>query len=229
MKILAMRLPRAGTVLATLLVLSSTLSATPIPDQAGTESQPEYVIREGDMLGIKFFLNPELNEEVTVRPDGRVSLQLIPEVVAAGRTPRELTDELKELYSVELDRPTISVIVRSFSGQRVFVDGEVNQPGQLELVGPLTVLQAIAMAEGLTDRARAKQIFIIRRSEDRTAQVIPFDLRGYRRGRVEDMALQPFDVVFVPMTTIANINKWIDQYIRENIPVSFGFRIDIVG
>ncbi len=219
-------LPGAASIAFALIVSSLGAAQDRGPNEPAP--QPEYVIQEGDALGIKFFLNPELNEEVVVRPDGRVSLQLIPEVVAAGLTPRQLTDRLKELYSGELDRPTVSVIVRSFSAQRVYVDGEVNQPGELELVGRLTVLQAIAKAEGLTDRAKAKQIIIIRRGPERAPYTIPFDIRSYRKGWVDDLTLEPFDVVFVPRTRIANVNKWIDQYVRENIPVSFGFRIDIV-
>lgn len=190
--------------------------------------EAEYVIQDGDVLGIKFFFNPELNEEVTVRPDGRISLQLVPEIVAAGRTPLELTRELKDLYSQELDSPEISVIVRTFSAQRVYVDGEVEQPGVLELIDGLTALGAIARAEGFTDRARAKQVLIIRRQSDGTPLVRELNVRAAHRGTHADLMLRPYDIVYVPMTKIANVNKWIDQYIRKSLPVSFGFRIDIV-
>lgn len=190
--------------------------------------EAEYVIQDGDVLGIKFFFNPELNEEVTVRPDGRISLQLVPEIVAAGRTPLELTRELKDLYSQELDSPEISVIVRTFSAQRVYVDGEVEQPGVLELIDGLTALGAIARAEGFTDRARAKQVLIIRRQSDGTPLVRELNVRAAHRGTHADLMLRPYDIVYVPMTKIANVNKWIDQYIRKTLPVSFGFRVDVV-
>lgn len=190
--------------------------------------EAEYVIQDGDVLGIKFFFNPELNEEVTVRPDGRISLQLVPEIVATGKTPLELTRELKDLYSQELDSPEISVIVRTFSAQRVYVDGEVEQPGVLELIDGLTALGAIARAEGFTDRARAKQVLIIRRQSDGTPLVRELNVRAAHRGTHADLMLRPYDIVYVPMTKIANVNKWIDQYIRKSLPVSFGFRIDVV-
>lgn len=200
----------------------------PAPASQGTESVPEYVIQEGDLLGIKFFFNPELNEEVAVRPDGRISLQLVPEIVAAGRTPTDLTRSLKALYAGELDSPEISVIVRSFSAQRVYVDGEVNQGGELELVKDLTVLGAIASARGMTDEAYKEQVMLIRRGDDRRPVVRELNVEQIRKGRQPDPMLQPYDVVFVPMTKISIWNRWVDQYIRKSIPVSFGFRIDIV-
>ena len=190
---------------------------------------PEYVIRAGDELSIKFFYSPELTEDLVVRPDGRVSLQLIPEVMAAGRTAKELTNLLTEMYSTELLRPEITVIVRSFTAQRVYVDGEVNKPGEIKLVGDLTVLQSIAMAGGFKESARPKEVILIRRDTDGRPIGIPLDLKSLRRGKSSggDMTLTPYDVVYVPKSTIANFNKWIDQYIRRVIPVSFGFQIDL--
>ncbi len=228
-----MKIRRVPSILVVALIalpaLLATRSATTANQDGDAEPRPEYVIQDGDALGIKFFLNPELNEEVVVRPDGRISLQLISEVVAAGRTPRELGRQLEQLYSSELDRPSVSVIVRSFSSQRVYVDGEVNQPGELEVVGSLTLLQAIARAEGFTELAKVRQLIVIRREADGQPRTIPIDVRELRRGRDRDLALKPFDVVYVPRTRIANVNQWIDQYIRKSIPVSFGFRIDVVN
>lgn len=204
-----------------------------VVDQQEPTEQPdgsEYVIRAGDELSVKFFYSPELNEELTVRPDGRISLQLIPEVVAAGRTPRELTALLQEMYAADLSRPEITVIVRSFTAHRVFVDGEVKKPAEIELSGELTALQSIALAGGFTEAARQNEVILIRRGDDGRPVIIPLNLRDIRRGRPtgRDLALAPYDVVYVPRSRIANVNKWIDQYIRQNIPVSFGFRIDIV-
>ncbi len=228
-----MKIRRVPSILVVALIalpaLLATRSATTANQAGDAEPRPEYVIQDGDALGIKFFLNPELNEEVVVRPDGRISLQLISEVVAAGRTPRELGRQLEQLYSSELDRPSVSVIVRSFSSQRVYVDGEVNQPGELEIVGSLTLLQAIARAEGFTELAKVRQLIVIRREADGRPRTIPVDVRELRQGRDRDLTLKPFDVVYVPRTRIANVNQWIDQYIRKSIPVSFGFRIDVVN
>lgn len=196
-----------------------------------TESlvRDEYVIGIGDELGIKFFYNPVLNEEVIVRPDGRISLQLIDEVTAAGMTPSALAARLQQLYATELDRPEIAVIVRSFAAQRVFVDGEVKKPGELALTGGLTILQAIAKSGGVTDRAKLRDVLVVRKRPDGSPLVIRIDVRrsGSKAARIEDIPLAPYDVVFVSRKAIANVNIWVDQYIRQNIPVSFGFRLEV--
>lgn len=191
--------------------------------------ETEYVIHVGDELGIKFFYNPALNEEVKVRPDGRISLQLIDEVMAAGQTPAALAKQLRELYSSEMDRPEISVIVRTFAAQRVYVDGEVARPGELPLSGELTVLQAIAQAGGVTDRARLKDILVIRKRSDGSPSVVRVDIRKNHSSKevlIADFDLAPSDIVFVSRKTISNVNIWIDQYIRRNIPITMtlGFR-----
>jgi protein involved in polysaccharide export with SLBB domain len=228
---------RAGTALAlfSLVVLSLPGCSTNAPklsppleaDLAPVDpnAQPEYRLHVGDGLSVKFFFNPELNEEIVVRPDGRISLQLIPEVVAAGRTTAELAATLRELYSGELERPEIAVIVRA-SAQRVFVDGEVEKPGEVLMDGPLTMLQAVTRAGGPTDRARLEQVILIRRNEDGTPRAMAVDLEAAREGidLAQSLPLAAYDVVYLPRSAITNVNVWVDQYIRQNIPINFGFR-----
>ncbi|GJL49378.1 polysaccharide biosynthesis/export family protein [Candidatus Nitrospira salsa] len=190
--------------------------------QVGPTLMKEYIIQPGDELDIKFFYNPDLNELVTVRPDGRISLQLVGETIAAGRTPYSLTELLKKEYDRELKQPEITVIVRSF-GARIFVDGEVEKPGELELTGPLTVMQAISRAEGATDEAW-DQALIIRRIQGKQPFVIAIDIKSVLSGEdfSQDIGLVPFDIVYVPRSPIADVNLWVDQYIRQNIPIRFG-------
>ncbi|MBE9504564.1 MAG: polysaccharide biosynthesis/export family protein, partial [Proteobacteria bacterium] len=125
--------------------------------QEPSDSIEEYEIHAGDELAIKFFYNPELNETVSVRPDGRISLQFANEVMAAGLTPAELTDILTEKYSTEFVDPKLSVFVRTFGGQMAYVDGEVGASKQLNLHkagnNDITVTQAIALAGGLKNTA----------------------------------------------------------------------------
>lgn len=196
-----------------------------LPD-ARTNSLPqkEYRINVGDELDVKFFYNPDLNEDVIVRPDGRISLQLAHEIMAAGRTPAELTDILVEKYATEIEKPEITVIVRSFSAQRIFVDGEVNNPGMLDLISPLTVLQSISQAGGLKNTARLNDVIVIRRSAEDNFQVIPVNLAKAIDGSDvhQDIILTPYDIVYVPKSPVANLNQWVDQYIRKNIPIPIG-------
>lgn len=224
---------RVATLALRSFVLAFVLVWSAAPDaRADTKvkvQETEYVIHVGDELGVKFFYNPALNEEVKVRPDGRISLQLIDEVVAAGQTPAALAKQLRELYSTEMDRPEISVIVRTFAAQRVYVDGEVGRPGELPLSGELTVLQAIAQAGGVTDRARLKDVLVIRKRGDGSPSVVRVDIRKNHASKevlIADFDLAPSDIVFVSRKTISNVNIWIDQYIRRNLPitVTLGYR-----
>jgi protein involved in polysaccharide export with SLBB domain len=189
----------------------------------------EYRIQPGDELDVKFYYSPELNEHLTVRPDGRISLQLVPETVAAGLTTRELTERLKAEYARELSNPELTVMVRTFSAQRIYVGGEVERPAEIRLTPSLTVLQAVQMAQGFKDSARVSAVILIRRNIDGTPLIIPVNLKRVIDGTDvrQDLALMPFDVVYVPRSAIGNVNRWVDQYIRKNIPVSFGFRTDI--
>ena len=192
-------------------------------EQASLNSEKEYKIQVGDELDIKFFYNSELNEKVTVRPDGRISLQLVHEVMVAGLTPWELTQHLKQKYSPELKKPEIAVIVRSFGAHKIYVDGEVNRSGMFPLVGHTTVLQALSLAGGLKDTARKGEVLIIRRGEGNKPLVSSVNLNKVVDGTdiLQDIPLKPFDIVYVPRSSIANVNVWVDQYIRKNIPIEF--------
>lgn len=183
-------------------------------------SAEEYRIHAGDELDIKFYFSPELNERVTVRPDGRISLQLADEVPAAGLTSAELRESLTKKYSKELKKPVIAVIVKSFSSQRVYIDGEVQRPGMFPLAVGTTVRQAISQAGGFKDTGRTSNVAVIRQGPEDKPHVIPVDMQKVADGSDlgQDIVLQPYDIVLVPKKTIANVNLWVDQYINQNVP-----------
>ncbi len=215
-------------LIALVLTACATTVNNPAPvqglPQPADSSVSEYRIRAGDLLDIKFFYNSELNEQVTVRPDGRISLQLANDLMAGGLTPAELTEQLKKRYATEIDNPEITVIVRTFSYQRVFVDGEVYKAGLIPLVGQMTVLQAITQAGGKKDSAFLEGVIVIRRMPGDKLATMQLNLEKAidNSDMSQDIALVPNDIVFVPKSTIANVNVWVDQYIRKNIPVSMG-------
>ncbi len=209
-----------------LLPACATTVKNPVPIEAATQ-QPgpvvkEYHIRSGDQLEIKFFYSPELNELLFVRPDGRITLQLASDVLAAGLTPTELTDVLRKEYSKEISKPEIAVIVRTFTSQKVFVDGEVNRAGLVPLTDQMTVLQSIAQAGGKKDTALLDGVIVVRRTPDNKLVTMQLNLENAidNTDMKQDIALMPDDIVFVPKTTIANVNVWVDQYIRKNLPIS---------
>ena len=224
--------PRSAAALFCLLALTS-LSAGCIkyakyggvPTMAQTSPDPAtlhpYLLQVGDQLTIKFYRNEELDQEVVVRPDGKISLPFIDDVLCAGRSPSEVDQDISRRYVGELAVPDVTVIVNEFGGQRVYVSGEVGGPAVVELAGGMTVMQAIAEAGGFETTAHLKQVILIRRDESGQPVGHSIDMRPVMYGTApnEDVALQPYDIVFVPRSKIANVNLFMQQYIRDALPV----------
>ena len=141
-----------------LVFVSCTSHHTPVVGQSNpstnvqskTQRQviPEYRLQRGDEIEIKFFYNPSLNERLIIRPDGKISLQLIDELLVAELTPAQLDKILTRRYATELKQPELTIIVRSFVGQRVYVGGEVTTPQLVPLTGKMTALESIFRAGG---------------------------------------------------------------------------------
>jgi polysaccharide export outer membrane protein len=194
--------------------------------QAGLVTLPAYRVQVGDVLGIRLATNPELNEDVTVRPDGMISTTVAEDVVAYGRTPAEISARLRDGYRSTLKDPRISVIVRSFAPNRIYVAGEVNNPGEFITVGPnLTISQAIARAGGVRLSAARAHIFVIRRGPNDVPQAFKVDYMDVISGKhpEDDARLAQYDVVYVPRTGIFEVYTFWNQFIQQFVPVSWGF------
>lgn len=189
--------------------------------EPSTYPAKEYRIQPGDLLDVKLFYNPELNESLTVRSDGRITLQLVNDVVAAGLTPAELTDVLTKAYAKDLSNPKVAVIVRTSIVDKVYVDGEVIKAGLVTLTGPMTVMQSISQAGGIKDSAKTEEVIVLRRAENNKMTVIQVNLKDVLKG-AEDVIVKPNDVVYVPRSRISNVNRWVDMYLRKNIPLPIG-------
>ncbi len=178
----------------------------------------EYRMQPGDEMDIKFYFNPELNQTVFVRPDGRISLPLVDDVQAAGLTPSELDALITQIYARELRKPMVTVIVKTFTGRQVYVGGEVGKPGVVQLGTHMTALQAVINAGGFLDTAKPEATLVIRRQGGEADAPIPIrlDLEESIDGETTmgDIQLQAFDVVFVPKSAIANVNLIVKQYIQ---------------
>lgn len=215
----------AGSLLLLACFLAPVLSCQSVSAESSARpgcGPADYCIQSGDQLDIKFFYHPELNEQLTVRPDGRISLQLTEDVLAEGLTPPQLKAELLRLYSTQLVQPEVTVILRA-TASRVFVDGEVVRPGPVSLASSLTLLEAVAQAGGLRESAKTKQVIIIRRGPAGKPSVINTNFSKARKAVAgQNVALQPFDIVYIPRSKISDVNLWVDQYLRKNLPVSFG-------
>ncbi len=179
-----------------------------------------YRIQVDDSLDIKFWGDSELDQSVSVRPDGMISLPYVDDVRAAGLTPVELDAELTRRYAVELKSPELTVIVTGAGGQQIYIGGEVGGTGTLHMTENMTLLQAVHEAGGFLTTSRLKQVMLIRTmpSGERFARTI--DMRPVLTGLdpSRDVPLQGNDVIFVPRTKIANVNLWVEQYVNSIIP-----------
>lgn len=182
-------------------------------------SQPATVMRAGDKVDLKFPYASEFNESQQIAPDGSLTLQLLGEVRAAGKTPSQLSAELKDAYAAHLKYPNVTVVVRESVQRKVFVAGEVVTPGMIDLNYEMTILDAIMMRGGFAlTTAQTKEV-VVMRYENGQRRGYKVDLQGaIEGGRANDFVLQPQDIVFVPRTTITNVDNFVDQYISKVIP-----------
>ena len=177
------------------------------------------MIKAGDSLDIRFYKTPELNLQVPVRPDGKISLELIGDVEAAGLQPGELASVLRERYASELQNPRVSVIVLAFGGQ-VYVEGEVKTPSAPPFAQGITALQAISLAGGFLDTAQPNSVILIR-LEDGLYHGYRLALNDALSGKdlAQDVSLRPADILHVPKSRIADVDLFVDQYFRKLLPI----------
>jgi polysaccharide export outer membrane protein len=181
--------PPAGTASA------PATSTTPAPAAA----VPEYRIARGDKLRIEVYKDTYLSQSVQVRPDGRITLPLAGDLGAEGLTSIELRDRISNLLKEYVANPVVTVIVVETVDPVVYVMGEVNTPGSVPMRGPMTVLQALAVAGGFKEFANPKGIRILRRTADgTTVQTIPFNYKDAIKPEAVVVLLQPGDTVVVP-------------------------------
>lgn len=171
--------------------------APPAADDAPLPA--DYVIGPADVLGVVFWREPELSGDVTVRPDGRISLPVIGEISASGLHPEALRKVIRTEAEKYVADPNVQVVVRAINSRKVFVTGRVTEPGAHSLTAPLTVMQALALAGGLTEYANAKEIRIIR-TVNGQSQTFKFNYKDVARGKAleQNIQLQPGDTVVVP-------------------------------
>lgn len=159
---------------------------------------PDYVIGADDMLHISVWKEPDLTESLPVRPDGKISLPLLNDVVAAGLTPSQLSDSITTKLKKFIADPHVTVVVTAMNSQKIYILGEVLHPGTTLLQPNMTVLQALA-SSGFTQFANTKGIYILR-NENGKQQKIPVHYRSLIKGEAMDqnLVLKPGDTIVVP-------------------------------
>jgi polysaccharide biosynthesis/export protein len=210
----------AGLILLLTALGCSSMQPAMTMQQMAADPPPKETLVPGDVVDIKFFYTPELNEnQQMIRPDGTITLQLVGKVTAQGKTPVELKQELVKLFTPHLKKPAVEVIVRNKNDRKVYVAGEVNNPGVVEIPGELTALEAIKRAGGFKiPRGDARNVLVVRQKNGKQTGCV-LDLKKVMEGQEEQsFFLQPHDVIYVPPTTIAKVNNWVEQYINRNLP-----------
>jgi polysaccharide export outer membrane protein len=156
-----------------------------------------YVIGLEDVLSIVFWRDKDMSTDVTVRPDGKISLPLLNEVQAAGLTPAALRAHLAAESKRFFENPNVTVVVKQINSRRVFITGQIVKPGPYPLAAPTTVLQLISMAGGLKDFADGKNIMIVRHENGRKSSYV-FNYKDIRKNLQQNIELKPGDTVVVP-------------------------------
>ena len=163
----------------------------------GVDPPSGFIIGPDDVLSIVFWRDKEMSTQVTVRPDGKISLPLLDEVQAAGLTPAALRAYLSAESKRFFANPNVTVIVNQVNSRKVFITGQIAQPGSYALTGPMTVLQLISMAGGLKDFADSKNITVVRRENGQTSSYA-FNYKEIGRNLRQNIDLKPGDTVVVP-------------------------------
>ncbi len=191
-----------------------------IPFATWQDDEPLYTFYPGDKIEIQVPAAPELNRTTQVGPDGRITLPLIGQVMAAYRSVPDLQSDIRALYAngVLLD-PSVEVFPGDTAPLTVLVGGEVKTPGPVQMTGDLDVLQAVFAAGGFLPTAKRRRVMIIRRGHDGGAMQKIIDCQSPLSGQAAPMvALRRFDIVYVPRSNIAAAGEWVNEWINTLIP-----------
>ena len=193
--------------------------------EQNTQSVPDYRIRKGDKLSIKFLYQPELSDaSIAVRPDGKISLPMVDEIKVEGLTARELKTALEKAYREILLDPEITVNVIEFVAPHVFVGGQVAKPGSYDLRTGQTLLQVIILAGGFTPDAHRKYVLYARHINERELKVIAVDVTKLLKigdGK-QEIVLQDGDYVFIPNSKLSQFTAIVNAF-RVFVP-GYGIR-----
>lgn len=159
-----------------------------------------FVIGDDDLLSVNVWKEPEVSKLVPVRSDGKISLPLVGEVQAAGRTPLKLEQDIAARLKNYISEPEVTVIVQQINSRKFNILGMVSKPGTYPILNSATVLDAISLAGGFRDFAKQKNIYILRQNSDGTQTRIPFNYKQVVKGEnpAQNIPLQPRDTIVVP-------------------------------
>jgi len=206
--------------LFTLTLVISCLAAQ--PDDNIKKAQ--YKIGAGDLIEVSVWNHAELTKEVSVRPDGWISLPLAGEVFCNGESPSALSETIREKLLQYLKDPNVSVIVSKYKSKKILVLGEVKKPGMYQYEGGLTAFDAIGLAEGYNSHAQLKSILVVRNPYSKPVFYVANLYKVIHDADMrENIALFPGDVVYVPENFIGNLGDFMDYWIQRIRPAADTF------
>lgn len=177
---------------------ASPAAAPAASPSSGLAADPSYVIGPEDSLKIIVWKEPNFSDSVPVRPDGMITLNLVGDVQAAGRTPTQLKDDLTERLKQYVTDPSVTVSVLAVNSKHIYLVGEVGHIGPLAMTPGMNILQAIASAGGLSPYAHRNKIYI-QRGEGKQQQMIHFSYdKALKKADMQGITLQPGDTIVVP-------------------------------
>jgi polysaccharide export outer membrane protein len=176
-------------------------ASTAVPNPVSA-APSDYLIGPDDVLFVSFWRDKELSTEAVVRPDGKISLQLINDVQAAGLTPEQLRAAVTAAAAKYVEDPTVTVVVKQINSRKVYIVGQVNKPGIYPLGGPMTVIQLIALAGGLTEFADRENLAVVsvpsRPDAEPSSVRVNYAELLRRKNLKQNIVLKPGDTVVVP-------------------------------
>jgi protein involved in polysaccharide export with SLBB domain len=223
-----MKLLAQAAILPLLLAgCSPSPHAPPLAEGAvpgGVPLTAEHTLSPNDVIEIRFPYSSDLNDRVTIGADGYAAPKLLGPVLLGGLSVPEATARLKERYAAKIRDPEVSVTVRNYAPEAVYVDGWVAHPGLIRSEVPLTVARAVARAGGAKTGAETGEVLLIRRDAAGKLSAYKIALGGYAGAAAQDPMLKSFDIVYVPKTVIATVSDFLSQY-DKNLPFAAGYTV----
>jgi polysaccharide biosynthesis/export protein len=184
------------------LAQSTNVGSASAADQnsASKAHDENYVIGNEDVLAISVWKEPELTKSIPVRSDGKISLPLVGELQATGKTPLQLEQDITQKLKSFITAPEVNVTVEKVNSKKFNILGEINKPGSYPLTATTTIMDAIATAGGLRDFAKKSGIYVLRKTSQGKEEHLKFNFKDFIKGKGSDqnITLQPDDTVIVP-------------------------------
>ena len=188
-----------------------------------------YRVQAGDLLALRFFFNPEFDQSVRVQPDGAITVPFLGTRSVHDMSIPEVTEMVRAVFAEELRQPQVVVQLVEAVERRVYVGGAVRNPQEVLFRPGLTPLEVVLAAGGFTSSAKANEVILIRKDRDGRPVPAVVDLADVILQADASVALQPWDVVFVPKDRISKANEWVDKYLRQMLlinGISFGYQLN---